>query len=301
MHEQPTALPPTAVQALESALASLDAGRSRDYYDAEDDAAAAAAYYADTSQEQIGLLITTTHQHRPTYQPSREVYPWVDLHPDRTLRSLYTGQTYDPGEVIRADIATQARRLQRAQTLAAFADTSPEVIADQLDTTLPYNCEHVVPQSWFGKAEPMRGDLHHLFACESRCNSFRGNIPYAEFADWPAPPPQQTHETPLEAVVRTDCGKRDTAAFEPAHGKGPVARATLYVALRYPGVINPEECPAERFHDLLHWHQNEPVTTWERHRNAAIHERQGNRNPFIDHPALAYDLLDTLTAPLGSG
>ena len=32
------------------------------------------------------------------------------------------------------------------------------------------------------------------------------------------------------------------------------------------------------------WHEQEPVTLWEQHRNAAIFERQGNRNPFIDHP-----------------
>ena len=38
------------------------------------------------------------------------------------------------------------------------------------------------------------------------------------------------------------------------------------------------------------------MTEWERHRNAAIHERQGNRNPFIDHPDLAASLLPTLAA-----
>ena len=30
-----------------------------------------------------------------------------------------------------------------------------------------------------------------------------------------------------------------------------------------------------------------PVDEYERHRNAAIHESQGNRNPLIDHPGLA--------------
>ena len=52
---------------------------------------------------------------------------------------------------------------------------------DLLEASAPYNCEHVVPQSWFSKKEPMRGDLHHLFACESRCNSFRGNHAYFDF------------------------------------------------------------------------------------------------------------------------
>ncbi len=56
---------------------------------------------------------------------------------------------------------------------------------DEIENSLPYNCEHVVPQSWFNKRNPMKGDLHHLFACESRCNSFRSNIPYyRHFADY---------------------------------------------------------------------------------------------------------------------
>ena len=65
-----------------------------------------------------------------------------------------------------------------------------------LEAQLPFNCEHVVPQSWFEKKEPMRGDLHHLFACESGCNSFRGNIPYFDFPDF-------------EEAIRDACGKRD--------------------------------------------------------------------------------------------
>jgi endonuclease I len=185
----------------------------------------------------------------------------------------------------------------RAQTLASLAEQDVAAIAAQLDEMLPFNCEHVVPQSWFAKAEPMRGDLHHLFACESRCNSFRGNTPYAEFADWPPPRPIPPAGT-FASVVRDTCGKRDTAAFEPAYGKGPAARATFYVALRYPGVIDPHELHPERFHDLLVWHQSDPVTEWERHRNAAIFERQGNRNPFIDRPELAHDLLSSFTGPL---
>ncbi|HEV8149801.1 MAG TPA: endonuclease, partial [Gemmatimonadales bacterium] len=103
---------------------------------------------------------------------------------------------------------------------------------DALEAALPLNCEHVVPQSWFAKAEPMRGNLHHLFACEPRCNSFRGNTPYFHFADFPA----------LE-VIQDQCGRRDQDRFEPQAGKGPVARATLYFLLRYPGRVDPDELP----------------------------------------------------------
>jgi endonuclease I len=66
----------------------------------------------------------------------------------------------------------------------------------------------------------------------------------------------------------------------------------LYFALRYPGTL--DEMPPESYALLLAWHQDDPVTLWEQHRNAAIHHRQGNRNPFIDHPARAPDLLPGL-------
>jgi len=160
---------------------------------------------------------------------------------------------------------------------------------------LPFNCEHVVPQSWFTKKEPMRGDLHHLFACETRCNSFRGNTPYDDFADFPEP----TAAGPALDVVRDDCGKSAANGFEPAHRKGPAARAVFYFLLRYPGVIEADEMPPQRQQVLLAWHEEEPVTEWERHRNVAIFERQGNRNPFIDYPELAHRLVPVLASPEG--
>jgi endonuclease I len=35
---------------------------------------------------------------------------------------------------------------------------------------------------------------------------------------------------------------------------------------------------------LLAWHKENPVGMYKRHRNQAIFEVQGNRNPLIDHP-----------------
>ena len=157
-----------------------------------------------------------------------------------------------------------------------------------LEASLPYNCEHVVPQSWFDKDEPMRGDIHHLFACESGCNSFRGNIPYFDFADF-------------EEVVRNQCGKRESNKFEPSAGKGPVARAVLYFLIRYPGEINRtvNEYTTDRLEVLLKWHKDDPPGDYERHRNQAIFQRQGNRNPLIDFPewATKIDFKQGLGAP----
>ena len=119
----------------------------------------------------------------------------------------------------------------------------------------------------------MRGDLHHLFACESKCNSFRGNTPFFDFPDF-------------AEAVRDDCGKSERGRFEPAAGKGAAARATLYFLLRYPGSIDATaaEYTPDRIKVLLDWHKRHEVGRYERHRNAAIHAAQGNRNPLIDFP-----------------
>ena len=158
--------------------------------------------------------------------------------------------------------------------------TNPEAIEaflEDLKATSPFNCEHVVPQSRFNKKQLMKADLHHLFTCESDCNSFRGNIPYFQF------PPE-------DEAVRPKCGRReDNNKFEPSAGKGPVARATFYFLIRYVGLVGDEEreLQAERLPILMKWHAEDPVTEYERHRNAAIRAVQGNRNPIIDFPEWA--------------
>jgi endonuclease G len=200
-----------------------------------------------------------------------ELYPWVDLHPDLKLHTIYSDSVIEPASIILEDFRVEAERIAR------LAAAGPEAI-DALEAELAFNCEHVVPQSWFAKAEPMRGDLHHLFACEPRCNSFRGNTPYFDFADFPD----------LE-VIRDDCGRREQGRFEPQAGKGPVARATLYFLLRYPDRVDPSELPIERLNVLLDWHEQFSVGDYERHRNAAVFARQGNRNPLVDHPEWASD------------
>ena len=274
-----------------AALAELAAARERVYYDADADSAAAESYYDGVAPEQFADLVTRTHVRRPGYKPAKELYPWVDLQPTGKLRSLYTSHEWDPEELIRADLAIAQERVRELTSRLGLPEARDALeVLDEVADALPFNCEHVVPQSWFTKQEPMRGDLHHLFACETRCNSFRSNTPYDEFGDFPGP----TAAGPALDVVRNDCGKSAANRFEPAHRKGPAARAVFYFLLRYPGVVEADEMPPERRQVLVAWHEEEPVTEWERHRNAAVAERQGNRNPFIDHPELARRLLPGL-------
>lgn len=278
---------------LEEALAELARGRTRTYYDGVRDASEADHYYRSFAPGKVGQglfkdisrLVEETHTRSFSYKPIAYVYPWVDLHPDLKLRSIYSGKAVDPEDFIQEDVRVAHERAARTRELMLReANLSVERLEEEIDSfevSLPYNCEHVVPQSWFHKMEPMRGDLHHLFACESGCNSFRSNIPYYDFPD-------------LEEAVRDSCGKRiGDDRFEPANGKGAVARATLYFLLRYPGQIgnSSRELQRNRLDVLLNWHKTFPPDEYERHRNMAIFEMQGNRNPMIDHPEWA-DMID---------
>jgi endonuclease I len=272
---------------VQAALQEAREACTRTYYDEAADHLARDAYYARIDRDldpmalfnALSALLRATHSSPLTYKPMQHVYPWVDLHPDGGLRSVYSGKPFDAEELIREDAQIEAERARLRESFrSALAEstlggTRLEATLDLLEAQLPFNCEHVVPQSWYSKREPMRGDLHHLFACESDCNSFRGNIPYFDFADF-------------EEAVRGECGKREEGRFEPANGKGAVARATLYFLLRYPGESNAvrKELLPERIEVLLDWHRQRPPSEYERHRNVAIFEKQDNRNPLIDFP-----------------
>jgi endonuclease G, mitochondrial len=280
---------------LQQELEFIDRVRSGEilYYDRVTDERNRDIYYggiiagvnSSTTRELFGKLkdlLVNTHTNKLPYKPLDRLYPWVDLQPDLKIRSIYSQLEYTPEQIIREDLQIDRQRntrfleMMRVESFVQTANFRDEL--DLLETQLPYNCEHVVPQSWFQKEQPMRGDLHHLFACEVSCNSFRGNTPFFDFADF-------------QAVIMSNCGKseRDESKFEPNHGKGEVARATLYFLLRYPGKINNtiKEYKAERLATLLKWHQDFPVTEHERHRNMAIFKKQGNRNPLIDFPEWA--------------
>lgn len=268
-----------------AALSELATAREATYFDADADARARAAYYVDLDRalgpDELFLslchLVTGTHTVELEYRPAVHLYPSVDLQPNGRLLSIYTGEEFDPEEFIDDDLEVAAQRSetiqQRLMAAMALTDHERQVMAEAVEDELPFNCEHVVPQAWFAKRLPMRADLHHLFACQKACNNFRAAIPYFDF-------------TGFRDVIRERCGMAGPSGFEPHQGKGEVARATLYFLVRYPGRAKPAEGPLDpaRVEVLLAWHEGHPVTEHERHRNALIQSKQGNRNPFIDEP-----------------
>ena len=285
--EEPIGLPHE-----DDALAVFNAAVSEEeaYYKKEKDIENRDTYYSSidfnlSPQDLYRTLsnhLRNTHNKQFSYKKARwqHLYPIVDRREAGNLRNIYSGSIIDPIEVIRREMVMIEEQeemiLQQLESQNFTTEIEREDAIDLLEAQLPFNCEHVVPQSWFNKKQPMRSDLHHLFACEPKCNSFRSNIPYYQF-------------DPLEEVVQDECGQREQDKFEPEIGHGAVARATLYFLLRYPGLIGDEtrELQKNRLSLLLEWHKRYPVDKYELHRNATIFTAQGNRNPLIDLPNCA--------------
>ncbi|MHB8911421.1 MAG: endonuclease [Lysobacter sp.] len=205
-------------------------------------------------------------------------------------------------------------------------------------TGITYNREHTWPNSLgFGSATGDLGlpyapytDTHMLYLSDTTYNSDRGNKPYAD------------------CTLASGCGERVTEAnngsgggsgvypgnsnwvkgpdgnggsFQPwGKRRGDLARAVLYMAIRYEGGrdvnTNQSEPDLEMTDDrskivitsaspaymgllstLLAWHSADPPDAAERVRNEVVFSFQGNRNPFIDHPEWATSALFTSAKP----
>lgn len=203
-------------------------------------------------------------------------------------------------------------------------------------TGLRYNREHTWPNSLgFGSATGNLGlphapytDAHMLYLTDAQWNADRGNKPFA--------------------ACDSGCGERVTEANAGAGGgsgvfpgqsnwvrspdgnagsfqvwarrRGDIARAVLYMAVRYEGGTHPgtgqSEPDLELTDDrsrivitssspaymgllstLLAWHQADPPDALERARHEVVAQFQGNRNPFVDHPEWASNALFTSTRP----
>ncbi len=155
----------------------------------------------------------------------------------------------------------------------------------QIPSHMIVNTEHTWPQSRFTNRFPIRlqrSDLHHLFPVDPMANNVRANF---EMADVIGDPIRE--EDCYDSTFGEDILSGSQQRFEPpAEYKGMIARALLYFSLRYRAPISDEE----EIH-LRQWHNDWPVTDFERQRNEAIYQYQKNRNPFIDYPELV-NLID---------
>jgi len=166
-----------------------------------------------------------------------------------------------------------------------------------------WNREHVWPKSLGGYETSGPGaDMHHIRPDDVTTNSKRGNKLFGEVSSG-------SEATGSSLVGGMSGGTYSSSYFEPHDDtKGDVARICLYMHVRYGGSSS-YNCDdiTNVFSDvdtLLAWNALDPVDTWEMGRNDVVEGIQGNRNPFIDFPELAWllfsqDIPSDLTTPSG--
>lgn len=125
-----------------------------------------------------------------------------------------------------------------------------------------FNTEHIFPQSKLATENAVT-DLHHLRSTDDAVNSLRLNYPFVDGSG-------------QYKLVN------DNSWFPGDEWKGDVARAVLYLNIRY-GEDYKEVGTLDLF---LKWNREDPVSAFEKNRNNVIENAQGNRNPFIDNPYL---------------
>ncbi|WP_019039376.1 endonuclease [Psychroflexus tropicus] len=155
-----------------------------------------------------------------------------------------------------------------------------------------YNREHLVPQSTFNSASPMRNDYFHVVPSDGAVNGARGSFPFGEVTN-----PTYTSSNGSKRGPNVFPGYLGIV-FEPIDEfKGDIARSVLYFAIRYEDEFNsswssnqvladnPQDFFVEWYINLLvSWHLQDPVSQREIDRNNNGFQFQSNRNPLIDHP-----------------
>ena len=170
-----------------------------------------------------------------------------------------------------------------------------------------FNKEHVWPQakSKDGGGPQLFGtsyagsDIHHIRASINTYNSYRGSSMFATIFGTP-----RTVNYTGGGIAKFGSGN-NYGVTEPADSrKGDVARIIMYVYLHYgtdfngtlssgitgklyiTGVIGANST-SDCFKLLRKWNAEDPVSSEELNRNNIAFQKQGNRNPFIDHPTYA--------------
>ncbi len=168
----------------------------------------------------------------------------------------------------------------------------PNLFGNEITFPDPINCEHTVPQSFFNYDEPMKSDIHHLFPVHGSWNSTRSNHPFAEIPDnatdkWMLLDNSQTTIPTSSINDYSESESNPINRFEPREDhKGDLARAIFYFYTMYPTQAGAISAVAD-LSTLCTWHQIDPPSTAEIHRNLDVEFYQGNKNPFISHPEIS--------------
>jgi deoxyribonuclease I len=214
---------------------------------------------------------------------------------DKHRIDLYCGCIFgpEPGRGLRVNLgtcgytvardATRAGRIEWEHAVAAatFGRTFTEWTSGD-DRCVDRKGKRYKGRKCAGKSPEfarMEGDLHNLFPVVGEVNAMRGDLPMGVLD-----PPDRTpaHRKATDDVFTFGACKStvERGVFLPRpEVRGDLARASLYMDRAYPSRHILDEGHRALFE---RWSAEDPPDDWERERNRAIAERQGNANPFID-------------------
>lgn len=198
-----------------------------------------------------------------------------------------------------------------------------------------YNREHSWPKSYGfpkdGSTNYAYTDAHHLFIANSSYNSSRSNKPYANCTSGCTEKVTMVNNGRGGSTAESNwtTGSFASGSWQTWSGrKGDVARALMYMAVRYEGgthgvtgvaepdlILTDDRTLIEQSNQgvnisvaymglksvLLQWHKDDPVDAFEMRHNDVVYSHQGNRNPFVDHPEYVSCVFENVCSGTGTG
>jgi len=177
------------------------------------------------------------------------------------------------------------------------------------DSGSSWNREHTWPQSKFEGSETTNGttipigyDMQSVRPASTSVNSDRGNTAYGEGSSYYDPNEISIDNTYYTTIsngsYRGDCARVILYDYI-TYGKNSTYYNTLYKPLCKTDLLTQigsnSNSVFESLTILLKWHMQDPPSLTEMTRNDGGEVYQGNRNPFIDYPELAINMLKDVT------
>jgi endonuclease I len=177
------------------------------------------------------------------------------------------------------------------------------------DSGSSWNREHTWPQSKFEGSETTKGtsipigyDMQSVRPASTSVNSDRGNTAYGEGSNYYDPNDISISNSNYTAIsngtYRGDCARVILYDYI-TYGKNGTYYNNLYLPKCKTDLLvqvgSNSNSVFESLAILLKWHMQDPPSLTEMTRNDGGEVYQGNRNPFIDYPELAINMLKDAT------
>ena len=173
-----------------------------------------------------------------------------------------------------------------------------DIYGDGDDSKEKLNVEHVFPQSYFKndtRKLAMKSDLHHLYLCNRKLNSFRQNFKYVDSSAAKIDDKFRVLDMKGNTVNNENelfakrgylmVTNKNSKTFVPSEcSRGKIARSLSYFAVKYNYLDTLEKVIDIR--TLIEWSMKDPVDNDEYLKNIIIYKYQGDINPFVLNPDL---------------